>query len=399
MEMQLRAEQRIEKHRIAVMRDIRFVAIAGVLMTGKKSVVDDPKVTAATNGRDEIYGRQFVDMLPDKQLKFLILHEGYHKLLRHRTVWKQLKNKNPRLANIAMDFVINGMLDNAAGDKADNFIEFIPCGCLDHKYDGMNTMEVYKLLEKDAAEDEKKGQGSGSKGEPTDEHDFDNAGDMDELSEEEEKALEREVDTAIRQGAFTAGRMGLGLSRDVTSMLEANVAWEEVLQDFVTSNSAGRDLSTWRKPNRRWLSRGMYMPSSYSECTERITIGIDTSGSIGPNELQRFLSEVKVAVETANPKIIDIIYWDTEVASHEVYEGDAVGLFADSTKPKGGGGTRVGAMKEYMTSHSIKPDCIIIFTDGYVENDFGGEGWPAPVLWCMTTKIVAPFGKTLQVTV
>jgi predicted metal-dependent peptidase len=143
----------------------------------------------------------------------------------------------------------------------------------------------------------------------------------------------------------------------------------------------------------------MYMPSSYSECTERITIGIDTSGSIGPNELQRFLSEVKVAVESSNPKVIDIIYWDYDVAAHETYEGDAVSLFADSTKPKGGGGTRVGAMKEYMTSHSIKPDCIIIFTEGYVENDFGGEGWPAPVLWCMTTKIVAPFGKTLQVTV
>lgn len=396
----LTVEQRLEKQRIAVMRDIRFVAIAGVLMTGKKSISDKKGMTAATNGRDEVYGRQFVTALSDEELRFLILHEGYHKLLRHRTTWKKLRDKNHKLANMAMDYVINGMLDNLAGAGGGGFIKFIACGLLDHKYDGMDTMQVYKLLEQQG-DDGEGGEGEGEGGGGLDKHDFesDGEGDLPELSEEEEKTLEREVDTAIRQGAFTAGRMGLGVDRSVTDMLAANVPWPEVLQDFVTSTFAGRDLSTWRRPSRRWLARDIYMPSTYSECTERITIGIDTSGSIGVPELQRFLSEVKVAIETSNPKIIDIIYWDYDVAAHEIYEGDAVSMFADSTKPKGGGGTRVGAMKEYMIEKAIKPECIIIFTDGYVEADFGGEGWPSPVLWCMTTDVTAPIGKTLRVEV
>ena len=395
----LTVEQRLEKQRIGVMRDMRFVAIAGVLMTGKKSVSDKKGMTAATNGRDEVYGRQFVASLPDAQVRFLILHEGYHKLLRHRTVWKKLKDQNQKLANIAMDYVINGMLDNLAGAGSDGFIQFIPCGVMDHKYDGMDTMQVYKLLEAEGEDGGEGGEEGEDEGGGLDDHDFDNEGDMPELSDEEEKALEREVDTAIRQGAFTAGRMGLGMDRSVTDMLSANVPWTDVLQDYISSTFSGRDLSTWRRPNRRWLSRDIYMPSTYSECTDRITIGIDTSGSIGPRDLQRFLSEVKVAVESSNPKVIDIIYWDYDVAAHETYEGDAVSLFADSTKPKGGGGTRVAAMKEYMIEKAIKPECIIIFTDGYVEADFGGEGWPAPVLWCMTTNVTASHGKTLRVEV
>ena len=45
-----------------------------------------------------------------------------------------------------------------------------------------------------------------------------------------------------------------------------------------------------------------------------------------------------------------------------------------------------------------QPDCIIVFTDGYVESDWGGTAWPAPVLWCVSTKrLTAPTGKTLYV--
>jgi hypothetical protein len=55
-------------------------------------------------------------------------------------------------------------------------------------------------------------------------------------------------------------------------------------------------------------------------------------------------------------------------------------------------------MLDYMNKEDIKPDCIIIFTDGFVERDWGGNQWPAPVLWCVSTKgLIAPFGKTLYV--
>lgn len=385
----LSVEDRISRQRVALMRDDRFIAIAGLMATGKVTVSDNPNITAATNGRDEVYGRSFVAELSDAQLRLLIAHETYHKLLQHRKVWKVLSKKNHTLANMAMDYVINGMLDNAAGARADNYVEFIPGGCLDHKYDGLDTLQVYKLLEKD-------GEGGGQ---PTDEHSFgDNIDELEPLTSEEEVALERAIDASIRQGAILAGRAGGKLSREFNALLESATPWQEVLRDFTTTHAAGRDLSTWRRPSRRWLARDMYMPSQYSESTKRITIGIDTSGSIGQRDLQVFLSECKAAFETAAPEIVDVIYWDADMQAHECYEGAAISSFEHSTKPKGGGGTRVGSMREYMIRECIKPDCIIVFTDGYVETGWGGSDWPAPVLWGVTVKDnIAPHGKTLYI--
>ena len=97
---------------------------------------------------------------------------------------------------------------------------------------------------------------------------------------------------------------------------------------------------------------------------------------------------------------MDLIYWDYDVAGHETYEASSLDSLVNATKPKGGGGTRVGSMRRYMEQHGIKPECIIIFTDGYVESDWGGNNWPAPVMWCISTKgIKAPFGKSLYVPV
>jgi hypothetical protein len=71
----LTAEQRLSKAVVAIMGNDKYVALAGVLMIGKRSI-DDECPTAYTNGRDEGYGRAFVDSLNDAELRFLVLH-GY----------------------------------------------------------------------------------------------------------------------------------------------------------------------------------------------------------------------------------------------------------------------------------------------------------------------------------
>jgi predicted metal-dependent peptidase len=42
----------------------------------------------------------------------------------------------------------------------------------------------------------------------------------------------------------------------------------------------------------------------------------------------------------------------------------------------GGGGTRVSCVSEYIVKKNYKPDCIVIFTDGYVE---GNVNWQTTV--------------------
>ena len=83
------------------------------------------------------------------------------------------------------------------------------------------------------------------------------------------------------------------------------------------------------------------MPSSYDEKVGGIVIGIDTSGSIGTEELTQFLSEVKSICDEVSPEKIDVLYWDTHVASRETYQGSELSNLVESTKPAGGGGTRL----------------------------------------------------------
>jgi len=68
----------------------------------------------------------------------------------------------------------------------------------------------------------------------------------------------------------------------------------------------------------------------------------------------------------------------------------------ESTKPKGGGGTYVKCVNEYLQAERMEPEVVLVLTDGYVENDWGGA-WQSPVLWAVTTDLQAPHGKTINV--
>jgi predicted metal-dependent peptidase len=140
---QLTVEQRLNKAVIDIMAEPHYYAIAPVLMIGDKSVCDKTP-TAYTNGRDEVYGRKFVEGLTDAELRFLVLHEAYHKMYRHITTWRHLYEDNARLANMACDYVINVKLVD--GDDGKKFIVMPKVGLLDTKYRDMDSAQVYHLL-------------------------------------------------------------------------------------------------------------------------------------------------------------------------------------------------------------------------------------------------------------
>ena len=52
---------------------------------------------------------------------------------------------------------------------------------------------------------------------------------------------------------------------------------------------------------------------------------------------------------------------------------------------------------EYMKEKAIKPEAIIMLTDGYIGN--WGDEWNAPILWTIVggNKEYAPVGKTIHV--
>lgn len=388
----LTTEQRLQKAVIDIMASPKYVALAGILMIGDRRVEDDARKcpTAYTNGKDEVYGRAFVDTLNDAELRFLVLHECYHKLYRHLTTWRWMYEENARAANAACDFVINVKL---VDDNTDGFATMtgeLKIGCFDAKYRGWDSAQVYHDLKKNGGG---KGGGKGS-GTGFDEHGWDDA---QEMTAEEKQGLAREIDEAIRQGALMAGKVGSGGNRDLEGLLQPQVDWREVLRDFVTSTCAGSDYSTWRKPNRRYIGAGMYMPSGISERIGEIVVAIDTSGSIGGPQLSAFLSEVASIAETVNPEAVRLLYWDTAVCGDETYEGEEVKNITKSTKPKGGGGTIVECVPQYLQDKQIKAQCVIVLTDGYLGGSWGE--WHHPLLWVIldNKNAVPDVGKAVHI--
>lgn len=401
-------ERKLQKAKITLMRDPKFALLSGILMVGKTKV-DEETTTARTNGRDEWYGRKFVKDMSDIELMFVVAHENYHKMYRHLTTWKKLHDEDHRLANAACDYVINLQLQKldpsekliAMPKYKDGLNKGKKMGLVDARFANMNAKQVFDILKQEQEEGGGGGGGGDEEGDGDggfDEHDWDDAKDM---TEEEKKELERDIDQAIRQGLIASKRVGNGagdLDRELTELLEPKVNWREVLRDFVKATCNAKDKSSWRKVNRRFLSSGIYMPSLVGEKIGSITVAVDTSGSIGGKEMQEFLSEVKAIADEVNPSQVDLLYWDSEVAGHEVYEGSAVSDIINATKPRGGGGTSPSCITDYMKEKDIRPECIVVLTDGYVGSDWGGE-WNAPVLWCIVggNDVVAPNGKTVHI--
>lgn len=102
----LTPRQRLDKAAVAITGRPYYRHLSGILMVGNRSIKEGIP-TACTNGRDEWYGPEFVESLTDAELRFVVIHETYHKLYRHLTTWANLNKINPRKANQAMDYVIN----------------------------------------------------------------------------------------------------------------------------------------------------------------------------------------------------------------------------------------------------------------------------------------------------
>jgi len=375
MKPQLTAEERIHKAVRKLLDMPYYLPLAGVLMIGNRTV-SETCPTAMTNGKDEVYGRTFVDGLSDPQLRGLILHETYHKMYRHLITWRHLYKANAQQANVACDYVINGQIVQEA--KVNKLpVELPEGGLLDAKYDGMDAHQVYLALASNGVSNAVGNGGEGGQG--FDEHDWDGAEAMDE---HEASELARQIDEVVREGAQIASRLGSsGASRNLEDLLKPQVDWRQALREYISTQCQGFDYSTWRRPNRRFVSSGLYLPSGISEQVGEIVIAIDTSGSICGRALQRFLSEMAGICDTVKPERIHVLYWDTKVVSHETYEHGDLSTLTQSTKPKGGGGTDVSCVSEYLAKNGLAPKVVAVFTDGYLGGSHGQ--WTAPVIWCV----------------
>jgi len=387
----LTPEQRLERSHVALIRSEKFALLSGIILLGE-SKVKTGIPTAYTNGRDKYYGKEFFEGLSEKEINFVVAHENFHVLYKHMTTWRRLWEEDPKLTNMACDYVINQQIVDI--DPDGKIINVPNIGvCLDEKYRGWDAKQVYDDLKQNQDEDDTGSSGnSAEKQDSFDQHGFDDAKQM---TSKESKELDEAVDQAVRQGDILAGKMGGVSAHDIGAIPEPQVNWREQLQDFVQSVCAGRDSSTWRRPNRRWLADGMYMPTPFSESIGPMVIGVDTSASISEEYLDKFLGEIEKITQDMPPERLHLLYWDSKIAGEEVYmPGEYEGL-TQSTRPVGRGGTDPFCVKKFVDNMGTKPELVLILTDGHF---FGG--WPVfnePTLWVSTTDRMSDTDKTIHI--
>lgn len=381
-------EQRIAKAHVTLMRSPEFALLSGVLMCSPTEVC--PGVpTAFTDGWRVVIGAEFMDTLDDKTLAWVICHERFHVMLRQLKVWQGLFRQDARRANRAADYVINLLIDDC--DPTGKVTTRWPHCCFDEKYRGMDTKQVFDLLAQEPQDGRGNG-GDGGDGEPFDEHEW---GGGEGVTPEEQEMRDRMIDTAIRQGEMLAGKLGGNVPRAIHELTEPKVDWREPLREFVTSVANDKELSTWRKPNRRWLGQGVYMPTMYSEAVGPIVVAIDTSGSVYEELLTAFISEMFSLCQQVSPERLHLLWWDAEVEGEQVFERGDYEAAPEKAEPKGGGGTDPSCVMRYIEEKQLKPEACVVFTDGYCP--FPSEAPEYPVLWAINTNVVAPWGVTVKV--
>lgn len=370
--------KRLSKAKTSLILSHPFI---GSVALNMPMILDDSIPTACTNGKVVRYNPKFLDELTDEQVTFLVAHECFHPMLEHMY---RMKGRQRLRWNKAADYVINQLLTD---EKVGRFIEG---GCLNaalYQSGGGTSEGIYALLPEEDGEGEGPdgdgpGGSPGGPGNDLEEADGSPAEQAKELAEWRVKVAQ------AAQAAKMMGKLSANMQRFVEQVLAPKVAWQDVLRRFM--QRAKTSSRSWSRPNRRFLSQGLYMPSVSGEALGEIVVAVDCSGSINAREIAEFAAEITAIHQDTQPAALHIVYFDSEVCHYDKYGPDDEPVI----KPHGGGGTAFSPVFKYVSDQDITPVACVFLTD-LCCNDFG----PAPdypVMWVSTHSTTAPWGEVVK---
>jgi predicted metal-dependent peptidase len=371
--------------------------------------------TMATDGRRILYNPGFVEKLSAAELEGVLAHEVLHCALAHQC---RRGKRDLGLWNVACDYAVNPiLLDNGMTLPADSL--------LDPALRDLSAEEIYARLQQGAQDSSNDAQqssgvsGAVSASDPGDQPGSENGapqggtGEASEVgarpggfgevldaqgqdggpaSQAERSRQEHEWSIAAEQALRSAkacGRLPAGVERPLERARESRQDWRSVLRDFISAVDPS-DYA-WTPPNRRFVASGLYLPSVVRTGVGEIVIVVDTSGSIGSEELQQFAGEITAIASDARPERIHVVYADAAVQGVEEFEaGDDIAL-----RPQGGGGTDFRPAFEWVEQQGLAPKCLLYLTD-LCCTSYPDEP-PYPVLWVTDSRGTAPFGETLRI--
>ena len=371
---------RVEKAVVKMVLDHPFFAALALKMRVKQ----DYKVpTFCVDGVHMKYNPDFCATLDDTELLTVLGHEVLHLAFGH--LWRK-GNRSMKKWNYATDYVINNYLmkyneDEVAAGRVGPF-KLPEGGLLDPKYDGMAEEEVYNLLP-EPTEGGGGGDGGGGNG---------GMGDFEEPVADEGNTEEDWRQRAVEgvNAAKLRGRESGSMTRAIERHLKGTQDWREILRELLSA-PANDDYDETR-PDRRFMEEDIFLPTLYSERVGTFVVAIDTSGSVSPDMVDKFMAEVQYCMDTVKPEKIIVIDCDAAInQEREFAYGDSVRDF----KLKGGGGTDFRPVFDRVKSLPEHPEAVVYFTDGY--GAFPDNAPDYPVIWVDYGGTDYPFGEVVRI--
>ena len=196
---------------------------------------------------------------------------------------------------------------------------------------------------------------------------------------EEDQFVEQIIKELI-QSTTQWGSVPLGMVELIRKAAEGKIDYRNVLRMFRSSILSQQRHLTRMRPSRRF---GFEQMGSRYEFTTKLLIAIDTSGSVGSEDLGRYLRVITSFFKYGIQEI-SILMFDY------VVQGEPV-VFKSKDKNKrelkvkGRGGTNFQAPIDYASEHQ-EYDGLIIITDGYAPTPELPPHFRTKVLWVIDNE-------------
>ena len=181
----------------------------------------------------------------------------------------------------------------------------------------------------------------------------------------------------------------------------ARLDWKTLLQDFLALDE--KDYS-FTPPDKRYDSSPFFLPDFNLEemKIKNILVCVDTSGSMPHAVIKEILEEIKTAISDSNCGLKGWLgFFDAQVSKPVPIDEECDIKDIDVC---GGGGTSFSIVFEYI-KEVFRPEiesqgeeiaAILMITDGCCTYPEEKNTDGTPVMWIMTTKNEAPWGKTVH---
>jgi predicted metal-dependent peptidase len=340
--------------------------------------------TAWTDGLRVYFNENFASSLSREEFTAVLMHELLHIAFLHVP---RRQGRRPRRWNKAADYATNWLIAQEAERVTRTFgkPKFVlpDDALLDKKFADMSAEQVYAKLEEEEQEDD----GDGDFGLFGDILQGDASIGNDSVIAEVKQRLAQAVQAAKLRGTLPAG-----VERMVYDILNPPRDWRRELADLIETFPAD---FTFAPPDRRFHDADFVLPSLGGEQVE-LAVAFDTSGSISPEELKLYLSEVVGMMQQFDHIKLRVLTCDAAVHEDVELEEHDIDSFAQRVRFKGGGGTDFRPVFERLKDD--RPRMLVFFTDGY--GAFPSQEPDYPVLWVLTPNSIdmdkVPFGRVTK---